>query len=274
VLQSRRSGGDVARGIRNAARLYLTYGQGGVLQLQVENTIALQQPVKPANSNSVEPFNGGWPSYEFGDGSNGFSSILRRENREPSVLVTARNICDTPNSFKIEFQDALNAYQQDSLALVDPDDIRLTGQEVSSTLMALGIPNYDQAARILKFTLDKSVHGNVFIQFETSVRALGIRPGDLITITYLKEGLNRQPFRVIKLSPATNYRTVSILAQLHDDAWFADSNGQTDSASGHTYGGISGAGVPKPLMGSVLDTNGSVQFGIVETAEMSSDGAV
>ena len=38
--------GDVVRGVRNAARLYLTYGPGGVLQLQVENTVALEQPVE------------------------------------------------------------------------------------------------------------------------------------------------------------------------------------------------------------------------------------
>jgi len=274
VLQSRRSGGDGARGIRNAARLYLTYGPGGVLQLQVENAIALQQPVKPANCNSLEPLNGGWPSYEFGDGSNGFSSILRRANGEPSISLTARNIGDTPNSFTVEFQDALNAYQHDSFALVDPEDIKLSGQEVSGTVMALGLPNYDQAARILKFNLDKSVKGNFFIRFESSVRALGIRPGDLITVTYLKEGFDRQPFRVIKLSPATNYRTVTILAQVHDDAWYADSNGQSNSAAGNTHGGALGVGIPEPLMGSTVDENGNVQFGVVETAEMNSDGTV
>ena len=88
VLQNRRSGGDVVRGVRNAARLYLTYGPGGVLQLQVENTAALQQPAKPDCSNSTQPLNGGWPSYEFGDGSTGFSGILRQPNGEPSVTVT------------------------------------------------------------------------------------------------------------------------------------------------------------------------------------------
>ena len=274
VLQNRRSGGDVARGIRNAARLYLTYGPGGILQLQVENTIALQQPAKPANSNSTEPLNGGWPSYEFGDGSSSVSGILRRQTGEPSVTLTSRSIADTPNRLTVEFQDALNFYQQDSYSLVDPDDIRLSGQEVSTSLMALGLPNYDQAARILQFHLDKSVKGNRYIQFDTSVRALGIRPGDIITVTYLKEGLRRQPFRVVKMSPATNYRTATILAQLHDDAWFADRNGQTNSPAGNTYASSSGVGVPKPLMGSTLDENGDVQFGIVETAEMSTDGTV
>jgi hypothetical protein len=274
VLQNRRSGGDVARGIRNAARLYLTYGPGGILQLQVENTIGLQQPTKPANSNSTEPLNGGWPIYEFGDGSSGVSGILRRQTGEPSVTLTSRTIADTPNSLTVEFQDALNFYQQDSYNLVDTEDIQLCGQEVSTSLMALGLPHYDQAARILQFNLDKSVKGNRYIQFDTSVRALGIRPGDIITVTYLKEGLQRQPFRVVKISPATNYRTATILAQIHDDAWFADSNGQTNSPAGNTYGGSSGVGVPKPLMGSVLDENGNVQFGIVETAEMSTDGTV
>ena len=273
VLQNKRSGGDVARGIRNTARLYLTYGPGGVLQLQVENAACFQQPSKAACSNSAEPLDGGWPSYEFGDGTNGFSGILRRPNGEPSVTLTSRSIADTANSFSVEFQDALNAFQQDSYTMVDPMDIRLAGQEVSTTLMALGIPNYDQAARILKLNLDKSVKGNTYIEFDTSVKAVGIRPGDLITITYLKEGLNRQPFRVLKISPATNFRTATIFAQIHDDAWYADSNGQGSSPSSNYAFGAAG-GTPKPLMGSVLDDNGNVEFGVVETAVMSSDGAV
>ncbi len=273
VLQNRRSGGDVVRGVRNAARLYLTYGPGGVLQLQVENTAALQQPAKPDCSNSTQPLNGGWPSYEFGDGSNGFSGILRLPNGEPSVTVTSRSIADTPNRLSVEFQDALNGYQQDSYELVDPDDVALAGQEVSVTLQAMGLPNYDQAARILKFNLDKSVRGNTYIAFETSVKAFGIRPGDLITLTYLKEGLNRQPLRVLKISPATNYRTSTIKAQIHDDAWYADTNGQVTSPGGVTHGNA-GVGVPRPLIGAVLDENGDVQFGVVESTAASSDGTV
>ena len=36
------------------------------------------------------------------------------------------------------------------------------------------------------------------MEFETTVKGIGLAPGDLITITYLKEGLERQPFRVVK----------------------------------------------------------------------------
>ena len=69
--------------------------------------------------------------------------------------MSSRSIADTPNQVTVEFQDAFNGYQQDSLLTVDVDDIQLTGQVITTTLMALGIPNYDQAARISQFTLDK-----------------------------------------------------------------------------------------------------------------------
>jgi hypothetical protein len=154
----------------------------GCLQLQVENTAALQQPAKPDCSNSTEPLNGGWPAYEFGDGSTGFSGILRKANGEPSVTLTSRSIADTPNRMTVEFQDSLNGYQQDSYEMVDPDDVALVGQEVSSTLMAVGLPHYDQAARILKFNLDKSIRGNTYIAVRDQRKSLfGSRPGDLIT---------------------------------------------------------------------------------------------
>ena len=274
VLQKRHSAGDVIRGIRNAARLFLTYGPGGVLQLQVENTIALQQPAQLTWSNSTETLNGGWPSYEFGDGSNGFSGIMRRQNGEPSVTLTSRPIADTPNSYNVEYQDSLNGYQQDSFSVSNADDIALAGQEVTATLMAVGIPNYDQAGRILQFNLDKSVLGNTYIQFETSVKAVGIRPGDIITFTYLKEGYTRQPFRVLKISPATNYRTSTITAQIHDDAWYVDTNGQTDSADGVGQNSSAGIGTPRPLIGTLIDSNGNIEFGVQETDTTASDGTI
>jgi hypothetical protein len=274
LLQDKRSAGDVVRGIRNCARMYLTYRRSGALQAKIENTIALESPSQPAWSNSSETLNGGWPSYEFGDGSNGFSGIMRKANGASSVVVTARSIAATPNCMAVEFQDSLNGYQQDSYEMVDPDDIALTGQTTSATLMALGLPQFDQASRILKFNLDKSILGNTYIAFQTSIKTFGVSPGDLITFTYLKEGFLRQPFRVLRISPATNYRTATITAQLHDDAWYADTNGQATSASGQAAADNSGVGLPNPLLGSVVDSNGNVQFGIVETAATNSDGTV
>ena len=274
ILTNRRSAGDVARGIRNTARLLLTYGEGGVIRLRVENTLAQEWPSKAPWSNGTEQLNGGWPSYEFGDGSNGISGILRRSSGEPSVRVFSRSMADTPNRFSVEFQDELNEYQQDSFSLVDADDAGKSGQEVSVTASAMGLPNYDQAGRILKVNLDKSVRGNTYLEFETSIRGFGISPGDLITVTYLKEGVLRQTFRVLKIAPGTNHRVTTITAQIHDDAWYADSNGQSSSAAGGGRQGDAGIGVPRPLLGSELDDDGDVQFGIEETAATSSDGTV
>jgi len=274
AIQKRKSAGDVVRGVRNGARLYLTYGAGGVLQLQVENSLALQQPARSAYTNSTAALGGGWPAYEFGDGTSGVSGVLRRQNGEPSVIISARSIADTPNCLTTDFQDGLNSYQQDSYTVVDPDDIALAGQTVTATLMAVGLANYDQAARILQFTLDKSVSGNTYIQFDTSIRGFGIKPGDIITVTYLNQGFNRQPFRVLKISPATNYRTCTISAQIHNDAWYADSNGQPTSAPGSVLQGSAGVGVPRPLVGAAIDANGNMQFGISETDASNSDGTM
>jgi Putative phage tail protein len=273
-LQKRRNAGDLMRGIRNAARLLFTYSTGGLLQLQVENTLALQQPAKLPWSNSTEPLDGGWPAYEFSDGSDGAGNILRKANGEPTVRMSARSIVDTPNQVTIEFQDAFNEYQQDSLLLVDVDDVALAGQVITTAASALGIPNYDQAARILKFTLDKSIQGNTYIEFESSVKALGLRPGDIITVTYLKEGFERQPFRILKIAPGANYRVTKITAQIHQDAWYADTNGQMPGDTGARRQPDSGVGVPRPLLGSVVDENGNFQYQITESSQNSTDGGV
>jgi hypothetical protein len=273
-LQWRRNAGDVIRGIRNASRLLFTYSVGGLLQLEVENSIALQQPAQLPWSNSTETLDGGWPSYEFSDGSSGTANILRRANGEPSVQVSSRSITDTPNQVTTEFQDAFNSYQQDSLLMVDVEDISLTGQVITTSLMALGMPNYDQAARMLQFTLDKSVAGNTYISFETSIKALGLRPGDIITVTYLKEGFQRQPFRIIKIAPGANYRITKITAQVHQDEWYADTNGQIPGDTGGRPQPGAGVGVPRPLLGNIVDSSGNLEYQIAESSDNSSDGGV
>uniref|UniRef100_Q01Z30 Tip attachment protein J domain-containing protein n=1 Tax=Solibacter usitatus (strain Ellin6076) TaxID=234267 RepID=Q01Z30_SOLUE len=274
ALQKRKSAGDLVRGVRNAARLLLTYGANGALQCRVQNSMALEMPSKPSWSNATEVCNGGWPSYEFGDGSNGFSSIARKANGDPSFRLYSRSMADAPNRFSVEFQDALNEYQQDSFSLVDADDVACSGQEISQTLAAVGLPNFDQAARILKLNLDRSVRGNTYVEFETSVRSFGIRPGDLITVTYLKEGFIRQAFRVLKLAPGMNHRVTTVTAQIHDDSWYADSNGQVASASGGRRQSSAGVGVPRPLPGAVLDDLGDIQFSVEESATTADDGTV
>ncbi|MGA7411700.1 MAG: phage tail protein [Bryobacteraceae bacterium] len=270
-LTKRQSAAVVVRGVRVAAGLMLRYGANGYLELQNETAIAQQQPVLPDGSNSTETLAGGWPSYEFSDGSGPFSGIARQDNGSSSVSLLSRSLAETSNRLSVEFQDEANEYQQDSLSLIDSDDSSLIGYEISSTSTALGVPNFNQANRVLLRQLDKLTKGNTYIQFLTSFRALKARPGDIITVTYAKEGLQRVPFRVTKLSPSINYRLVQVLAQIHDDAWYSD-NPNVISGAGRQPG--AGVTVPRPLLGTIFDANGNTEFAVQEQTAQRADGGV
>ncbi len=126
----------------------------------------------------------------------------------------------------------------------------------------LGLPNFDQAARMMQLQLDKALSGSTFVEFETTVKGVGLTPGDLISVTYLKEGLERQPLRVVQLAPGRNFESVLVTAQWHDDEWYT--TGDASTMGGRSPNGA-GLGLPRPLVGSVVDSNGIEQFGITET---------
>ena len=132
----------MVKGIRNGSSLMLTYGNGGLLTLRVENTLALQQPTLPDGSNSTEMLNGGWPAYEFSDGSATFSGLVRKPNGDPAIRLWAQSGADTPNQLTVEFQDEFNEYQQDSLSLVDVDDALLTEREVTAAFHGAGVAEF------------------------------------------------------------------------------------------------------------------------------------
>jgi len=246
ILTKRQSAAVIVRGIRVASSLMLRYGSTGLLELLPETTVTAQQPTLPDGGNSTDPLFGGWPVYEFSDASAPFSGIVRNQDGTSSVRLSSRTIAETSNRLSVEFQDESNEYQQDSLSVVDADDSALIGYEISSQSTALGIANFSQATRVLLRQLDKSTKGNLFIQFQTSFRALKVRPGDIIAVTYLKEGFTRTPFRVVKLSPSMNYQLVTIMAQIHDDDWYSDNPAVLMNAGRQPGAQI---GTPRPLMG-------------------------
>jgi len=270
VIQNRQSAAELAKSTRVASSLMLSYDKSGLLNLRVENTLALQQPTAPDGTNSTEALNGGWPSYEFSDGSATYSGILRSSNGDPAIRLYSQNGTATTNQLTVEFQDEFNQYQQDSLTLVDIDDSLLTDRIVTAPFPGVGLPNFDQATRMLQLQLNKSIAGYTLVEFSTSVKGIGIAPGDLITVTYLKEGLSRQPFRVVKIAPGQDYQIVQITAQWHDDDWYT--TGGANASGGGIYASNQG-GMPRPLVGSVTDTHGVEQFGIIETPIARGDGS-
>jgi hypothetical protein len=275
VLTKRQSAAAVVRGIRVAASLMLRYGPTGLLDLVPEAAIARQQPSLPDGGNSLETLNGGWPAYEFSDSAGAFSGIVRTAKGNSSLRLSSRSVAETSNRLSVEFQDESNEYQQDSLSLVDSDDVGLIGYEISSQSTALGVANFSQATRVLLRQLDKSTKGNRYVQFQTSFRALKVRPGDIIALTYLKEGLIRAPFRVTKLSPSTNYELVTITAQIHDDAWYSDSPATLGGAGRQPRTQVQ---TPRPLIGSIPhnDPLGKFEFfdfAVQESVQSLSDGS-
>jgi hypothetical protein len=271
ILMKRQSAAEIIRGIRVASSLMIRFGVNGLLELLPETTIAAQQQQLPDGSNSTETLNGGWPAYEFSDGSLPFSGIARTASGASSIVLSSRSVAETSNRLSLEYQDESNEYQQDSLSLVDAEDLALIGYEISSQSTAMGVANANQATRVLLRQLDKSTKGNRFIEFQTSFRAMKVRPGDIIAVTYLKEGMERVPFRVTKLLPSTNYQMVTIYAQIHDDDWYSD-NPAVLGGAGRQPG--SQVQTPLPLLGPVFNTYGNTDFTVTESIQQQSDGSL
>jgi Putative phage tail protein len=269
ILTKRKSAAEILRGIRVSSGLMLRYGTDGFLELLPETTVAQQHPHAPNGTNATQALNDGWPAYEFSDGSGAGSGIARDQNGRSTVRLISRALAELSNRISVEFQDEANEYQQDSLSVTDESDSVLIGREISSVSTALGIPNFNQALRILSRQLYKFTEGNKFVEFQTSFRALTLRPGDIIAFTYLKEGFERVPFRVVKLSPSMNFRRVAVFAQIHSDDWYAD---DPTSRSGNGRQPGAGVGIPLPLIGPTFDAYGETQFTIQEQTTGRTDG--
>ncbi len=270
ALTSRKSLNEVVKGLRLSSALLVTVDDNGKLMVTPESTFAQQCATKRDSTNSTQTLDSGWPAYEFGDGLNGFSGILRTDGGASTFRIYRRATSETVNRLSVEFQDAFNTYQTDSLSLVDYADAEAQGCEISATSGALGLPHMDQAARALRLQLEKNLRGNHYVEFEASVQALGLRPGDLIALSHAREGLDRAPYRVLRMKPALNYERVLIVAQRHDDLWYQQVAGDIEMGTPESE---SGPGLPRPLAGRSLDSEGQEIFDVSEEALTSGDGS-
>lgn len=247
VVQKRRSAAELVRGVRLASGLMLGYDTAGLIEARIETALVDQHPAKLASSNAPTALNGGWPAYEFGDGVDGLTDIEVRPDGSSTMQLSSRGSGEVANRWALDFINTADAYQQDGASLVDFDDVERTGQEVSATLPAIGVSDLGQALRTLRRQLKKAVEGNRLISFSTGARGIGLRPGDLIAVTYARFGLNRETFRVTSLSPSENYRGFDVVAQLHRDTWY-DENVNDWNGARLVQPGVQ-ASLPRPLAG-------------------------
>jgi hypothetical protein len=260
VLEDPRSVNEIVRGISVASGLYLRHSPDGKLGIGLEGTLVSQHSALPLGSNCRSPIGGGYPAYEFGDGTNGFGGIARRANGQPSFRRWSNPSAELANKAWTEYIDEFSSFRRTTMALSEVDDILATGQELAVSLKAAGLSNYAHAFLATRTFLRKNVYGNVFVEFESSVRAVNLHPGDLITVTYPKFGLSRSLFRILRMTVGLNSSTIKLLAQFHSDDWYDDSGlsiqTQLPAASANNR-------VPRPIIGTVL-RGGASEFAVEE----------
>ena len=261
---------DIIRGLRQGAGLLLRLNEQGQISVIVEASVGDQQPVKAAHSNATSQLNGGWPSFEANDGSTDSCTILADRGGDIDLRLFCQPTSQTPNRLTVEYQDSRNDYLNGSLSLVDLDDVARAGSEIPGIFRAIGIPTKSQAERVLSKQLARSVDGNLFAEFTTTVKGLGMQPGDIIGVTSTAYELDRVPFRVLRLSPGLNFETVGVLAQAHDDGWYGPGTAVSSSSTGWPSSVCSGT--PFPIAGYTYSPEDGHSLSILETSASLTDG--
>ena len=133
-----------------------------------------------------------------------------------------RAAADAPNRLTVEFQDEFNEYQQDSLSLVDVDDALLTDREVTARFAALGLPNFDQATRMLQLQLEQeSIDGIYVDRFRDDGEGRRDCAGGSDHDHVFERGTGAAAVSSgASWRRGSNYQTVQVTAQWHDDGWY------------------------------------------------------
>ena len=246
VLRQRRSAAEVIRGLRNACKAILVpnYDQGK-LQLIVKETLASQQGAQVPGSNYNNPISSklvtgqaanGYVAYDFNE-----SNIVKR-NGKSTLQITQSPVQGAANRISFTFQNAENYYANETLTVVDTEDVARVGQELPGSMAVDGIITHDHGMRAVSTWMAESYRGNprlsadgqsigdtggtLAFEFETSVKAVHLKLGQICRLSYQQYGIVNWLFRVTKIQPATNFETVKISGTYHNDTWYLDSFGQ------------------------------------------------
>lgn len=247
TIRSRRTAADVLTNMLAAAKATVVPGNDGLLALVFKQTLGDQQPDPVLGSNYNTPVDSvdgtgagknGYFAYHFNE-----SNILRQgpERDSPTTLIIRqRSTRDCPNKVNVPFQDEDYSYAADSITIVDPEDTGRTGITVNGGVRAEGVVNVDQAKRIIESQLAEQYRGNPrtginaandtggtwIAHFETNFKAIYLKVGDIIGISFSNYSLDKQAFRIINVEATMNCEKITIDAQWHEDDWYLDSYGQ------------------------------------------------
>jgi hypothetical protein len=237
----------------------------GLLELRIKQTLADQQPSVVVGSNYITPITSVHVDGTAGSGYAAYlfdvSSILRQDKKAQVTLVPRAN-SDLQNSYSIAFQDSENAYVTDTYQVTDSVAVQRMGQLLNGTMPGLPPTTYDQAMRVANQMLGEALRcnarldpsGSTRVEITTTFKAVHLKYGDIVLLSWDRKSFNSQMFRVISIQPSTNWETAKIILQWHEDDVWTDAYGQGDIPAVRTaYPNRSYATPYPPLLGRGWD---------------------
>lgn len=251
-----RSASDIVLGLRRACKGILAENQAdGKLRLRIKQTLGDQQPVPISGSNyatAVKSIDAaaankdGYVAYRFDE-----SNILITgdvDNERPQFSGRIRSINDSPNIVSMAFPDADDDHAPTTLSIVELEDVVRSNREVRRRLNAEGVPNQDQAKRIIATEIAETLRGNPLqdtggtqiYEIVTTFRGMHLNKGDIVLLQLaqlnLQDNLESPPgtpiagalFQVVELQPSLDLETLKITLNWHRDEWYTDIWGQVD----------------------------------------------
>lgn len=290
VIDRRRSAAEIIRAVRMGfGGILVPNGAAGTLQLFVEGTMASQQAAPVAGSNNASPISS---KNLAGSTTNGYSAFdfdkILLANRKSTLTVAPRPVSGTPNRIQFRFPNSERDWAEDSLSLINVDAVNRAAQENVEQLQVEGIDTLDQAKRIAARRLARNLLGNPrgdaagteIYEWVDGQRCVRLRVGQICRLSDPHYGLTNVPIRLLQIRPSSNFETVRIVAERHNDNWYVDTFGQTgdpaltevrrDRLERPPYAWCPVAAQPEP--GDPMYTREDWSFFVREASEVLADG--
>lgn len=120
------------------------------------------------------------------------------DDDEP-IICTRTDQADIYNSVKIEFKNRANDYNVEIAEAQDNADIELYGLRAADTKKAHQICTAEIAHRTAQMALNRAIAVRNTYRFKLPIRYILLEPMDIVTLTYERMGLSREPVRIIKI---------------------------------------------------------------------------
>ena len=171
------------------------------------------------------------------------SSVALDSQNNQDIKRTSLPTSQTPNQFVVAFQDSLRGYASDSVTLSSTWEANQFGALVVGSIGANGVSTVDAAIRLAQLALFKAhgrrnrasqilSRGNLFVTLTTTVKAIDVRIGSFVKLTYAKESWTAKPFRVVQISPTPDaefpFWKIKLTLREHDDGWYDTINGEVN----------------------------------------------